>query len=245
MTAFFGPWRCSMFKFGMAAMFVVTLCPAAAMEEAGRWWPVQSMPQAIVRTTSLERFPAPHGPYHMLVQSVAGLAAKAVNAGQGDELVWVTSTNPDLEAWYRRFLADHPQLAGRGIFEPWELVDRYVQKGIIQGYVLYTWDKSPGELAEDAHRPGMDCSVNVATSVAGLVDAVLIEERWSTGTSDGLKLLLDARGKTPSGVSRPTRRGSTAACSACRIRRSPIAAIWRSPTESVPSSAWMIRCQQR
>ena len=139
---------------GMKAVFAITLWPAVAAAEEGRWWPVQSVPRAIVRTTSLERFPAPHGPHHMLVQSVAGLAAKAVNQGRGDELVWVTSTNPDLEAWYRRFLADHPQLTDQGALEPWELVDRYVQQGTIQGYILYTWDKSPGQLAEDAAPAG-------------------------------------------------------------------------------------------
>ena len=183
---------------GLAAVFLVTLGPAVAMPEEGRWWPVQSLPHAIVRTTSLERFPAPHGPHHMLVQSVAGLAAKAVNEERGDELVWVTSTHPDLEDWYQRFQADHSDLVIRDNVEPWELVDRYVANGIIRGYVLYTWDKSLGKLAEDPQRPGLDSSVNVATSVAGLLDGVLIDESLEQqAQSRGLKLLLDARGKSP------------------------------------------------
>ena len=72
-----------------------------------RWWPAQTLPNRILRTISLEKLPAPHGPHHMLVQSIAGLAAKAVNEGRGGELVWVTSTHRDLEAWLDRFRADH------------------------------------------------------------------------------------------------------------------------------------------
>ena len=68
------------FLVGMAVVISSTSCPTVAEAEEGRWWPVQSLPHAIVRTTSLERFPTPHGAHHMLVQSVAGLAAKAVNA---------------------------------------------------------------------------------------------------------------------------------------------------------------------
>jgi hypothetical protein len=180
-------------------MVTVFLAVAASTGTADddRWWPVQKLPCAIVCTTSLEHFPAPHGPHHMLVQSVAGLAAKAANAGTGDEMVWVTSTNRDLEDWYHRFIANHPQLTTQDDVEPWELVDRFTRRGIIRGYILYTWDKFAGRLAEDAHRPDIDCSVNVATSLAGLIDGVLIDERLEPqAQAHGLKMLVDARGKT-------------------------------------------------
>ena len=45
--------------------------------------------------------------YQMMVQSVAGLAAKAVNEGRGDELVWVGTEHLDVEEWLRRLLASH------------------------------------------------------------------------------------------------------------------------------------------
>jgi hypothetical protein len=38
----------------------------------------------------------------MMAQAVAGLAAKAVNGGRGDELVWVESGNRDVEDWFAR-----------------------------------------------------------------------------------------------------------------------------------------------
>ena len=182
----------------LMTVFVLVALPMVAAGDDSRWWPAQTLPKAIVRTISLERFAQPHGPHHMLVQSVAGLAAKAVNEERGDELVWVTSTNPDLEEWCRCFLTDHPQLETRATLQPWELVDRYVQQGIIQGYIVYRWDNSPGKIAEDARRPAMDCSANVATSVAGLLNGVLVEESLEQqAQSHGLKMLFDARDKTP------------------------------------------------
>jgi hypothetical protein len=106
----------------------------------------------------------------MMVQSVAGLAAKAVNEGRGDEMVWVDSGNPDVEDWLARLLSAHPALERSGAFGPWELVDRYSKQGIIKGYILYRLDRSQGEI--NAYRPCMDCSVNVATSLAGLLNGM-------------------------------------------------------------------------
>ncbi len=168
---------------------------ARAGQNEDRWWPVQALPEAVVRTAAHQEFPATRTALDMMVQSVAGLAAKAVNEGQGHELVWVNTGNVDLEAWYARWLATHSNLKQPGTFRPWELVDRYVARGIIKGYILYRLDQSPGE--SNAYRPGMDCSVNVATSLAGLLGGVIVDEQLEKeAKAHGLKLLLDARGKT-------------------------------------------------
>ena len=56
-------------------------------------------------------------------------------------------------------------------------------------------DRSQGEI--NAYRPGMDCSVNVATSLAGLLDGIIVaEELQAEAQAHGLHLLLDARDKT-------------------------------------------------
>ena len=128
----------------------------------------------------------------MMLQSVAGLAARAVNDGRADEMVWVNDGNPDLEDWYARLLAAHPQLRTPGTFGPWDLVDRYHQRGLIKGYILYRLDRSHGE--SNAYRPGMDCSVNVATSLAGVLDGIIVDEALQDeAKAHGLKLLLDVR----------------------------------------------------
>jgi hypothetical protein len=68
----------------------------------------------------------------------------------------------------------------RGTFGPWDLVDRYAKHGLIKGYILYRSDASKGETSQ--HRPGMDCSVNVATSLAGLLDGIIVDESLEADT---------------------------------------------------------------
>lgn len=156
-----------------------------------RWWPVQSVPKALIRTRE-NSDPA----VKMLVQSIAGLAAKTVNRGHGEEMVWVFNDNVDLERWYQAFLKAHPAIEERGTMTPWELVSRFKRHGVIKGYILYSTDGSDGETSD--HRKGMDQSVNVATSLAGILDAVIVsQELEAEATAAGLTKLLDARDKTP------------------------------------------------
>lgn len=174
---------------GLLIAVICTLVSAPADADEERWWPSQASPRGLVRTQDAQL----SMPYQMLVQSVAGLAAKAVNEGHGDELVWVTSDNVDVEDWYDRRLTAEPSLEIRGTFGPWELVERYAQRGIIKGYILYSSDRSRGSINE--YRPGMDRSVNVATSLAGVFDGVLIEEDLEDEAREhGLRKLRDARG---------------------------------------------------
>ena len=94
-------------------LLIVSQCSIAFADEV-RWWPEQTLPKSLVRTRE-------HGDpaTKMLVQSVAGLAAKAVNQGQGEELVWVFNDNYDMELWYQAFLnksvRDNRQSNGRFI----------------------------------------------------------------------------------------------------------------------------------
>ena len=175
---------------------VATFPLRTSFDNGAGWWPTQAMPKALVRTESENAFPSPRIPHRMIVQSVAGLAAKAVNDGRGDEMVWVAiDDNVDVEDWFARLLQGHPQLEMRGIFGPWDLVDRYAKQGLIKGYILYRSDSSKGE--DNEHRPGMDCSVNVATSLAGLLDGIIVDESLEgVAKAHGLTMLLDVRDKT-------------------------------------------------
>lgn len=153
------------------------------------------LPNALVRTRVRNESAAPRVVYEMLVQSVAGLAAKAVNDGRADEMVWIETDNPDEEDWCVRLLKRHPELQIRGSLDPWFLVDRYAKQGLIQGYILYRMDRSTGQINE--HRPEMNCSVNVATSLAGLLEGIIVDESLEPqAKTHGLKMLLDARDKT-------------------------------------------------
>jgi hypothetical protein len=198
-------WRFCMIGAGLGVLLLCSCgdtstrseVPAeASFDNGSGWWPTQAMPKALVRTKNQSEFPAPRASCEMMVQSVAGLAAKAVNEGRSDEMVWVgIEDNVDVEDWFARRLQRQPQLEMRGTFGPWELVDRYAKQGLIKGYILYRADSSRGETSQ--HRPGMDCSVNVATSLAGLLDGIIVDESLEAeARAHGLALLLDVRHKT-------------------------------------------------
>ena len=162
----------------------------AASGEA-RWWPTQALPKSVIRTPNQQEFPTPRLALQMMLQSVAGLAAKAVNEGHNDELIWVDNANADLEDWYVRWLTSHPDVKQAGTLKPWKLVDRYTKRGVIKGYILYRLGHSRGG------RSDMDCSVNVATSLAGLLDGIVIaEELEAEAKAHGLTLLQDVREKS-------------------------------------------------
>ncbi|MGA2093770.1 MAG: hypothetical protein ABSH16_10245 [Sedimentisphaerales bacterium] len=175
--------------------FTMLVAFATAVAEESRWWPVQAMPKAIIRLEDVNTSPDIKLSYDMTAQSVAGLAAKAVNEGRGDEMVWVRTGNVDMEDWLARLMKREPQLETRGVFGLWDLVDRYTKNGLIKGYILYRPDHSKGEINQ--HRQGMDCSVNVATSMAGLLDGIIVDEKLEGEVkSHGLRMLMDARDRS-------------------------------------------------
>jgi hypothetical protein len=194
---------------GLGLLFVaahqLSLRTAAANNLPGhRWWPAQEAPKAIVRTdlALMQQVADPGGqrastwlgPEHMMVESVAGLAAQAVNEGRGDELVWIDMASESYAQWYQG-MTNRLRLVDRGVFKPWALVERFTRKGIVKGYILYSYDYSTGGATK--LRPDSDESVNVATSLAGLLQGVLVsvgQEKQAKRL--GLKLLFDARGKT-------------------------------------------------
>jgi hypothetical protein len=177
--------------------FIIALllaAPGLAGAEDERWWPTQAFPKAMVRTTSQPDFPEPRLALQMMVQSVAGLAAQAVNEGRGDELVWVYNGAGDLEKWFDRLSVRHPGLTLPGALAPWDLVDRYAKRGLIKGYILYRGAPSTDD---PAARTNIDCSVNVATSLAGLLQGIIVDEDLEpVAKAHGLTLLLDVREKT-------------------------------------------------
>lgn len=176
---------------------VVALALAGFALGGDTWWPAQKLPRAVVRVrVQADTTDEMRRELEFLAQSLSGLAAHAVNAGKGEELVWIESDNPSVERWGARFGSEHPAVEQRGHVELWDLVEQYRKAGLVQGYVLYRADDSveqPGQ----KYRPGMDVSVNVATSLVSLLGAVLIGERMEEDARRrGLACLLDARDKT-------------------------------------------------
>ena len=157
-------------------------------------WPIQAMPKTLLRLDQGE-LPSPRTSSEMTAQSVAGLAAKAVNERRGDEMVWIDNGNANIEEWYVRLCKRHPNLEAREKSHLWDLIDHFEQNGTIKGYILYKADDSTGEMNE--HRPGINISVNVATSLAGLLNGIVVDESLEQeAKAHGLKRLIDVRDRT-------------------------------------------------
>jgi hypothetical protein len=207
----------------IAALLLLLAFKATASE---RWWPTQKIPKTILRTS------ASGVAQEMMVQSIVGLAAKAVNEGQGNELVWVEISNPSLTEWLTRWQAAHPTVANTNA-TPWQLVDHFAKLGVIKGYILYSRDNSRREL--NAHSADMNCSVNVATSLAGVLDAIIIDESIEKeAIAHGLKRLADARGKTQAWCFETYRDQFNRRMLCAQDPKSPTPAI--SPSRKKPSS---------
>lgn len=141
------------------------------------WWPEQKLPAQIVRLN-----PANLSEKN-LVQSISGIAAKSVNAGTHNELVWTkvsgTAYNYYLSKWLQR-----TSVIDKGFVDIWDLVDQYKGKGIIKGYILY--------------KEGIgNYSLNFATIYASSYDAILVEESLEDkAIAHGLTMKYDARSKS-------------------------------------------------
>ncbi len=179
-------------------------------EPQHRWWPVQKAPAGVVKTVPHEDFEPVESPkgknnrghfgsMHIMIQSLSGLAAQAVNQGRCDEMIWIEVgrngvLNPDYALWYKQ-IKQKLSFEERGAFKSWDLVRRFKDKGIVNSYVLYRYDYSDGQ--PYIKRSDANHSVNAATMAAGVEGALLIEERMETQAKDiGLKLAYDTRDKT-------------------------------------------------
>ncbi|WP_158545392.1 GxGYxYP domain-containing protein [Bremerella cremea] len=152
------------------------------------WWPQQKQPTGVIRLSASQG----HSPaLAMLQQSLSGLAAQGVNEGRSEELVWIDIPHPAYQRWYRETL-DQTGITARGELDVWQLLARLRDQGLVHGYVVYRQDTSPR--AENTMREGIDLSVNVATTLCGVLGGVLIEESLVEQARElGLTQLADAR----------------------------------------------------
>ena len=142
---------------------------------ASYWWPQQKAPDKIVRCKRPTTFED-----QMLAQSVAGLAAKAVNSGTSDEMVWIENTATQYNEWYKMCVRRLSAVESDAQ-TAWELAVKYRNAGIIKGFIVYKKDD-------------LKQSLNIATVYAGLRDGILVEEsEMQTALDKGFNLLVDAR----------------------------------------------------
>lgn len=167
-------------------LFIITLFllwPAAATEYNGRHgWPEQKSPRKLIICPQGKNVAEA-----MLLESLSGMAAQAVNEGRFDEMVWIEQNNKT----YQRLYEASIKTLNIQVVTPmtiWQLADYLKKKKIIKGYILYRLETNK------APEPITDYSSNVATVYASLLSGVLIDESLkATAIKHGLKELKDAR----------------------------------------------------
>jgi len=153
-------------------------------------WPDQKPPKSIIICE-----PGKNLPESMLLESLSGLSALAVNEGSFDEMVWI---NTDYISYQKIF---DQTIAALNIVQIkkmnlWSLVDYLKKKRVINGYILYQKDNPRSN--SYASYPDINYSSNVATVYASLLKSVLIDTSLiAKAHKHGLKLVKDARFESP------------------------------------------------
>lgn len=166
-------------------MFVVTLMlsmRAMASTYDGRYgWPTLKAPRGVIVCEPATTFEE-----SMLLESLSGLAAQAVNEGRFDEMVWINTDNIS----YKRIFEQSTKAIGVSRFKSfnvWELLTYLKKEKVVKGYVLYNKNLKKGN-------KDLDNSSNVATVYASLLSSALVEASLEERIKkSGLRMKKDAR----------------------------------------------------
>lgn len=127
----------------------------------------------------------------VVLQTLAGLVARQALQARSREMIWVPPPQTAYRHWLKMLLA-HTGARLDGNHSIWELVERYRARGVVKGYVLYRFERSSRPVNEIT--PEMDISLNVATSLCSVLNAVAVDESLQQeAEARGLRLLADAR----------------------------------------------------
>lgn len=141
--------------------------------------------------------------------ALQGLVAKAVNNKTLNELLAIAPRGTNEKEWIRR-TEERTGSRLRGTLPLMEAVDRY--KSLIKGYILYRADNSEGDNYQ--LREEMDCSANVATTMAGLRNALPVSETQEPAfKAMGFEKLFDARDASFADALKEKELNQTVTCS--------------------------------
>ena len=183
----------------MMAIASVGCAAAQSQSDDPAWWPQQRAPRKVVTVTrnSLPTFKGDDLTRlclaEMLLESLAGLAAKAVNDGAWDEMVWYDLNSQEYDTW-KPLAKARLKFKDAGETDLLALLKRYYEAGLVKGYVLYHFDYS--ERGAFEYGAPYDESANAATVVGALQGGVLVSEELEADVKAlGIPKLFDARGK--------------------------------------------------
>ena len=146
-------------------------------------WPALKAPQKVIICE-----PGKTPEEAMLIESLSGLSAQAVNEGTFDEMVWTDVDNKDYQTIFEKSCeALHIRYYQK--MDVWTLLDYLKDKGVVKGYISYRFLPYKEKIT--------DRSSNVATVYASLLKGALIDlSLESQAKAHGLTCLKDAREET-------------------------------------------------
>lgn len=172
-----------------------------------RWYPQIPGVSGLYRTTPASTWPISYdseghiitnvyGHTSFMVLSLAGLAAKACLEDRNSQLIEVdTQSYPISSQIAHQDLISKRGLQDLGTVTPWDLLDIFRDKGVVEGFVVYHYETGSRGLWNYTNPGPYDPSANVATVYAHQLNAVLIEQSMiPTAIAHGLKQLADCRG---------------------------------------------------
>lgn len=160
--------------FAIAGLFLFLVVRPSFAGDCVSWWPEQQAPDTVLLCGKPAGLPEAN-----LAMSISGNVARALNGGLTGEGVWIDVPNGN----YRGYLASIVRKTGaerqNDVYDVWELLSRYAEKGIVEGYVLY-----------DINEPE---TVSIATVRASVLNAVLADKSIEHKVRQtGLPLLYNA-----------------------------------------------------
>lgn len=128
----------------------------------------------------------------MLLETAAGLAARASLHGAWRTLIYEDVDNAGYQRWFAEYCRAHRPAVLRLTLD--EAIRRLRVAGIVKGYALYRFERSERPL----HSAGpLDESANVATSLAPWLGAVAVSERLvERAERAGLSMIADVRDRS-------------------------------------------------
>ncbi len=178
-------------KLTLILFFLFSVFQLYSWEYDGRHgWPLQRAPKRLILTDLGKGIQNA-----MLVESLSGLAAQAVNEGYFDEMIWVNVKTPSYKNIFDRSV-EELEIKDKDIrsMQTWDLVKYLKRKGVVKGYILYRADMHKPKGDPYSSYENANYSVNVATVYASLLKGILIDESQEAQAKKmGLKMLKDAR----------------------------------------------------
>lgn len=173
-----------MFRWIMICCLGVVSVFTAVADDRIYGWPQLKAPEGLIVCTAVQ-----DKAEMMLLESLSGLAARAVNEGRFDKMVWITTGNRSYE---RIFEASKAALNMEDIsyMDVWQLLEYLQKEHVVKGYVVYGLEKEQGKIIKDY-------SSNVATVYAALTGGAMFDVSIEDeARRRGLRKLKDARTET-------------------------------------------------